>query len=252
MAVRFLFVLIIAGLFVFCNTTLFAQEKKIPVMTAKYAKKAVKIDGKLDDAVWKKATVYKLNLSVDKIKSGKKVQEAGEVMLAWDEKYFYVGLKLIDTDIAAEGKKDQLLHFRMGDVCELFLKPNDNKWYWELYVTPAGKKSELLYMEKGKTTLEQALEYKSGLKVAADVKGSLNNKKDRDQYWTAEMAMPVKDLTAKGDKFGPGIDWRILVARYNFSVSLKDSPKPELSAAPQLSKTNHHLLEEYAKLELVK
>ncbi len=50
-------------------------------------------------------------------------------------------------------------------------------------------------------------------------------------------------------KFGQGIDWRILIGRYNYSRYLLDK---ELSMTPQFSKTDYHLLDEYAILELVR
>ena len=81
--------------------------------------------------------------------------------------------------------------------------------------------------------------------------GTLNNWQDRDRCWTAEMAMSIKDLTARGERFGPDGDWRILVARYNYSYHLAKKG-PELSSSPRLSTANYHLLDEYAVLKLAK
>ena len=143
-------------------------------------------------------------------------------------------------------------HYKMGDLCELFLKPADKTWYWELYATPLGKKTTFWFPGRGRTGLPSNFtDYSSGLKVGAQVNGTLNKWEDKDAYWTAEMAMPIKDLTARGEKFGPEADWRILVARYNYSRYSKRQG-PEHSTVPQLSKVNYHLLEEYAKLKLIK
>ncbi|MFA5863867.1 MAG: carbohydrate-binding family 9-like protein [Phycisphaerae bacterium] len=255
--IRYLSVALIAALLACgCASTppkhfLTEQVKPLPIMAAKYSSTPITIDGKLDEPVWKTARVYTMNLSKDKVGEGKDLQEAGEVRLAWDENYFYVGVKFYDSDIVAEGKQDQLHHYRMGDLCELFLKPNDHPWYWELYVTPMGKKTSFWFPTRGRLGLPSCFEYTCGLKVAAQVTGTLNNWRDKDCYWTGEMAMPIKDLTDEGAKFGPRIDWRILVARYNYSVSLTTTG-PELSATPQLSVSNYHVLEEYAKLCLEK
>jgi hypothetical protein len=70
-----------------------------------------------------------------------------------------------------------------------------------------------------------------------------------DKGWRAEMAMPLKDLRAYGAEFTPGANWKILVGRYNYSRYLDAI---ELSMTPQLSKTNYHLYEEYADLEIVR
>lgn len=84
--------------------------------------------------------------------------------------------------------------------------------------------------------------------VAAQFQGTLNNWHDKDKSWTAEMAMPIEDLQAYCAKFSQQANWKILIGRYNYSRYLQDV---ELSMTPQLSKTNYHLNEEYADLELV-
>ena len=88
-----------------------------------------------------------------------------------------------------------------------------------------------------------------GLRVAAQCKGTLNNSEDKDNYWTAEMAMPIVDLATPDQQFQPESKWRILVARYNYSRYL---PATEFSMVPQISKTDYHLYEEYGVLELTK
>jgi len=221
------------------------------VMIAKYTAEPVIVDGDLDEPVWKEAKVYKMCLPVDRA-ANSQLEETGEVRLAWDKEYFYVGVKFNDSDIVAEGTADQLHHYRFGDVCELFLKPADKTWYWELYVTPQGKKTTFFFPSQGRKGLPSCFEdYRSDLEVGAQCEGTLNNWQDRDGRWTAEMAMPIKDLTARGEKFGPGGDWRILIARYNYSYYLVKKG-PELSSTPRLSVANYHLLDEYAVLKLAR
>jgi len=222
------------------------------VMKAKYASSPINVDGKLDEEVWGKTETYFMNLSVDSIKSNQLPQEPGEIHLAWDESFFYVGIVFYDSDIVAEGDKDQLNHFQLGDLCELFLKPADKMWYWELYVTPRGNKSHYWFPGRGRLGLKSNRDCECGLKVATKCRGTLNNWKDLDQYWTAEMAMPISDLTTRGESFTSGSDWRILVSRYNYSKDLTESIGPELSMVPQLSRSAFHMFEEYAELKLEK
>lgn len=214
------------------------------------ANKAVVIDGKLDDEVWQQAPFYPLFLSKDNIDSGQVLQEAGHVKFAWDDEYFYLAADFKDSDIIARGAEDQMHHYQYGDLCELFLKPVYESYYWELYVTPAGKKSSYFFPSKDYLSQPDIFEkYSCGLKVAAEIDGTLNNHQDKDNGWTAEMAMPIKDLEAYGCKFGLGQKWTVLVGRYNYSGGLDQK---ELSMTPQLSKTSYHLLDEYAALEFVK
>ena len=236
-----MFLVILIGVFLNggCQSPKKLSEPAMPLRTlsAAHTPVPVVIDGKLDDPVWKRARVYPLYLAKDLAGNGKALQECGQVQLAWDDHFFYIGVKFYDSDIVAEGKKDQLHQYTMGDLCELFLKPADSTWYWELYATPAGKKTSFFFPGRGRLGLPSMEDYTCGLKVAAQVCGTLNHWQDRDSYWTAEMAMPVKDLTALGNKFGPGNDWRILVARYNYSRYLT-TQGTELSMTPQLRATN--------------
>ena len=229
------------------NTT--KQPSKPVVLKALYTPQPVKIDGILDDEVWSAATAYRLSLGRDQTARGKHVAEPGDARLAWDDTHFYVAIKFHDSDIVAEGEEDQLHHYKMGDLVELFLKPGDRTWYWELYATPRSKKTSFWFPGRGRLGLESGFHYECGLQVAAQSEGTVNDWEDKDRYWTAEMAVPIGDLTARGETFRPGSDWRILVARYNYTRYL---PWKELSMLPQLSQTNYHLCEEYGILELVK
>jgi hypothetical protein len=229
-----------------------AQPPPPMTMQALFTASPVHVDGKLDDAVWKKATVYPMRLPLNQeVKDS--LQGNGEVQLAWDKKFFYVAVRFTDDDIVAEGKEDQLHHYKMGDLCELFLKSDDHTWYWELYATPLGRKTAFWFPGRGRVGLPSGFEdYRCGLRVAAQFSGTLNDWRDKDTGWTAEMAMPIADLTAHGETFG--LDdghWRILVARYNYSRYLP-CQGAELSSVPRLSTANYHLLEEYAILKLVR
>ncbi|MBN1513585.1 MAG: carbohydrate-binding family 9-like protein [Phycisphaerae bacterium] len=206
----------------------------------------IQVDGVLDEPVWQQAPVYVLDLAVDRA-DREPVQEAGRVRLAWDDAFLYLGVAFADTDVAAEGFEDQKPHWQLGDVCELFLKPADAAYYWELYVTPKGHKTSYWFPGPGRLGLPSCFAYTCGLTVAARADGTVNDWRDEDQGWTAELAMPAADLTAEGASFGPGSSWRVLVSRYNYSRSLKGRG-PELTMTPKLSVTNFHTVDEYGEL----
>lgn len=221
------------------------------VMKAGFTHGPVKVDGKLDEPIWNQTPVYPLYVAEDKASGLGQPQEGGQVQLAWDDQYFYIAVRFEDSDIVAEGQGDQLRHFELGDLCELFLKPENGSWYWELYATPRSKKTSFLFPGWGRMGLPGNMAYECDLQVAAELQGTLEQWRDRDQGWTAEMAMPIKDLDAQGVPFAPGQTWRILVARYNYSRYLQ-CQGPEYSMTPRLSQTNFHCLPEYATLELEK
>ena len=217
-------------------------------ITAARATSAVNIDGRLDEKVWKKAPGYKLELPKDALNSSGMPRETGSLQMAWDNNNLYLAIDFNDSDIVAEGAADGLFHYKLGDICELFIKPADQSWYWEIYATPFSKKSTFFFPSSGRLGLPSGFEgYTCGFKTAAQNYGTVNNWHDKDSHWTAECAMPVKDITARGEKFGPGTRWTVLVARYNYSRYL-NTRGAELSSFPQLSKTDFHTLDEYAIL----
>jgi hypothetical protein len=225
-------------------------------IVARYTDERVKIDGRLDDAAWKEATVYRMQLSEDRQAEGRVLREVAAVQVAWDDGHFYLGVHFTDSDITADGDKDQMHHYNLGDVCELFLKPEHRENYLELYVTPRSKKTSFYipHVNETRSGASSLEDFDCGLIVAAHVTaGTLNQRGDRDGSWTAEMAMPVKDLERLGEKVRAGVPWRILVSRYNYSrIFGQGDNEIEYSMMLALSRTNYHLVDEYARLHLVK
>ncbi len=226
-----------------------------PVMKAKYVEN-LKMDGKLSDPAWGNALEYQFELAPDvydkqpeKIRKsmGNELREKGTVKLLWNEKYLYVGVKMEDSDVVAEGKEDQAHLYLMGDLVEVFLKPKNETYYWELYGTPNNKKTSFFYPGRGRLFLPSCAQYKPSaeLIVMASIDGTLNDWHDKDKGWSVEMAVPVKTLTEVGAKFDNSAEWTILVARYNYSRYL---PIKETSSVPRLSSSNNHLYEDYARL----
>ena len=224
-------------------------------MTARFASVPVKVDGVLDEAVWQQAIAYSFVKypfrAGGREEKGEAPVEGGEARLAWDNEFLYVAVTFKDSDLVAEGKEDQLYHFKMGDTVEVFLKPADQTWYWELYATPKGNKSSFFIPGRGRQGLDSTARYECGLIVRAKHEGTLNHWEDKDAGWTAELAIPVKDLTARGEVFRPDSGWFILVSRYNYSRYLL---KKEISTAMPLIDfgPSLHSYEGWAELRLEK
>jgi thiol-disulfide isomerase/thioredoxin len=226
---------------------LVATPAVVPQVKALFTSTPIKIDGKLDESVWQQAQGYELS-SLRPQKRPGKPQEKTIIYCAWDKDNFYVAAKCFDSDITATGDKDGIHHYNYGDVLELFLKPDNESWYWELYSTPANKKTTFFFPSKGRKGMLNKRE-SVNLRVASQSNGTLNNWRDKDSYWTTEMVVSRKAIGINGYSFSPDKAWRILIARYNYSRYL---PKVELSCYPALSKFSFHYLQGYAKIILVK
>ncbi|MCC6581387.1 MAG: carbohydrate-binding family 9-like protein [Phycisphaeraceae bacterium] len=214
---------------------------------AVYADQPVNVDGRLDDAVWAKAQTYQMKLGQDRVELDQTLIEGGKIRFAWDEKFLYMAVEFTDSDVVAEGTENGEHHYSKGDLAELFLWPLDQTWYWELYVTPNALQTSFFFPGPGRL-LPSTFKNHVDLTVAAQVQGTFNDWSDRDKGWTAEMAVPVSALTARGEAWGPGAAWRVLVGRYNYSAFL---PQTELSSMPKLSRTSFHLRPEYGRLILM-
>ncbi|NQU12059.1 carbohydrate-binding family 9-like protein [bacterium] len=212
-----------------------------PTCVAVRAAAPVKVDGKLDDLVWTKAPVYSLV-----VPAKAEPQEAGTAQFAWDDQNIYVAVRFTDSDVVQENDQDQQHHYLSGDLAELFLKPADETFYWELYANPNQRRTTFFLPGRGRQGLPSMEKYTCNLKIGAVVEGTLNNWRDRDQGWTAELAMPWADLAAQGAAVGPQSAWRVLVARYNYSRWLS---RLELSSTPRLPARDYHLWESFAPLE---
>ena len=250
----------LASLFTGCSTCCWNNNKNLPVaVQSVYTPVPLQLDGNLAEPAWQSAPVYSLQLGkevynklpvVMKATVGKELREAGECRLLWDDNYLYVGAQFTDSDVYAYGEEDQQHHYLLGDVLEVFIKPENETYYWELYGTPSEKITTFFIPGRGALFSELLTKEPIVIKVASQVQGSLNQWKDRDQSWSIEIAIPRAELEKYGAEFAPSKAWRIFLSRYNYSRYL---PSKELSSFPQQRETpNFHLYEEYGKLELLK
>ncbi len=232
-----------------------------PEIVATFTNTPVVMDGKLSDPMWQKTPVYELRHSrtmwdkshpeIQKF-FAKGVVESGKVRLLWDKDYLYVGFEFTDSDVISEAQVDQQHHYLKGDVAEVFLKPVNQTWYWELYVNPTGNKTAFFFPGRGLLGLPSGFPEKiplKNMKTAASYEGTLNNSWDRDTKWTAEMAIPIAEVGLIGEKLTPEIPWLIFFGRYNYSRYL---PVKENASYPEQENCNYHALEDYGLLKLVK
>ena len=240
------------------NNPNFSSRVREEVVAVK-AVDPIVLDGKLDEADWKNAPAYPLVHALRQYSEAdwdvqeffrNGVVEPGKVKVLWDDKYLYVGIEFTDRDLYAEVKEDQKHHYRTGDVAEIFLKPLDKRWYWELYVTPLGNKTAFFFPGRGTLGLPSVHPDKlplKGLKTSAFACGTVNDPSDQDVKWTAEMAIPRSEA---GREIGlaPNVPWLIFFARYNYG---KDLELRENSCFPLQPAVNFHNHAGYAILKMV-
>ena len=141
---------------------------------------------------------------------------------------------------------------RLGDLAEIFLKPENTSCYWEIYVTPRGHKTGYFFPSRAYCGLASVFDAPiiPGIEAAAVVDGSLNDYTDTDRGWSAELSIPLRSLKGlDGRPLTADTPWTILGCRYNYGVHL--STRPVLSSVPQLPKADFHMLERFGTLKTV-
>ena len=228
---------------------LLIEASEIPQYSAvKIAGGSITIDGKLDEKVWADAT--KTSRFVDLV-SGKATIHNTESAILWDDENLYIAFWIQDPDVQAKFKNRDDLIYNDNDI-EIFIA-GDNAYYefemnafstiYEAFVMWDDKYDALNFTEeptlakthprvqpfngvgykthpRGKRKI--ALDYDfPKLKAATSVSGTINDSKDRDRGWTAEISLPwsgMKQLL-KGDTRScppePEDVWRINLFRFN-------------------------------------
>lgn len=175
----------------------------LPEYAMARATKAPVIDGKLDDAVWASAKEVALTRSFD----GGPVSRKTTFRMLWDDENIYVAFRAEDPDVwgSLKNKDDPIYN---EDVVEVFLDADaDGRTYNELQVSPHNVNFDASFTAR-RSDLAEAMKWESGMKTAVFVKGTLDDDGDTDEYWSAEMQIPIAKLNAlpkpvpqKGDRW---------------------------------------------------
>lgn len=195
---------------------------KPPVMVCRRVPDGtITIDGKPNEAAWKRADVA-TNFKETRNLAPCKAKTA--CRLLWDSKHLYVAFECEDSDVIGTIAERDGDYWR-EDTVEVFIDPNaDGMDYLEFEVSPRG----LLYdgaiadyrpevdWLKDITHLDINKSrdlYDTATPLAVHVDGTLNNSADKDRGWTCEIAFTWAEI-ARGTPVAAGAPqdgdlWRI-------------------------------------------
>jgi hypothetical protein len=183
------------------------------------AAQAPKIDGNLNEPAWERASaITKFNLfsrvDVDQLPTT-------TARILWDKTHLYLGFECDDDDIWSYSEKnDDPLY--LGDVVELFVKPNrDSLKYYEFVVAPNGAIYDARYPSRGAGLSHRFGRWNSEAKIATQVKGSNDNHSDSDHGYSVEIAIPLEAFESQ-ERPSEGTEWSFGVFRYDYSKSYED------------------------------
>ncbi len=190
------------------------------------------IDGLLTDKEWSKAPVAKG--FTDLFHPDGVVAQPTTAKLMWDDKYLYVAFEARDDDIWATMTKFDDFIF-MEEAVEVYIDPEgQGRHYWEIEVSPRNVVFDLMIPRGGWQVFARTnSRYNvNGLLTAAKVYGTLENREDRDEKWTVEIAIPWADFKGRKVNVPPegGDSWRVQLFRI-------DRPKDAEPAITSWSKS---------------
>ena len=185
----------------------------------------INIDGRDDELAWNNA-IYTDDF-ID-IEGSKTPSQKTNVKMLWDEKFLYVFAKLYENHIWGDiTKRDEVIYY--NNDFEVFINPNDDVFsYGEIEINALGTEWDLFlnrpYRLRGKADSSWDI---NGLKSAVDISGTLNDPNDLDDYWTVEIAIPLKEIeklntSGKDEKVISGDVWRINFSRVNWDFEINN------------------------------
>ncbi len=216
------------------------REKMAGIVPRHYvcgrAGEAVKIDGKLDDAVWAQAAWTEDFVDIEGAAKPKPRLRTRAKML-WDAEYFYVAAEIEEPHVWATLTKHDSVIFYDPDF-EVFIDPNgDSHEYYEFEINALNTGWDLYlpkpYKDGGKAQDEWEI---PGLRTAVHVNGTLNDPSDKDVGWTVEIAFPWKVLGEHAHRSAPpkeGDQWRVGFSRVEWAMETKDGKTAKVPNTPE-------------------
>ncbi len=206
-------------------------EPKIPFEPRFYvcyrAQKPPAIDGRLDEASWKKADWTESFVDIEG-PARPKPRFRTRVKMLWDEAYFYVAAELEEPNIWATYRERDSVIFEENSF-EVFIDPDgDTHDYYELEINALNTIWDLLLLRPyrdGGPAAVNAWDIR-GLRSAIAVNGTINVPKDKDKGWTIEMAFPWEVLREcapdNKPRPDPGDQWRVNFSRVEYRLTTEN------------------------------
>ncbi len=182
----------------------------------------IRIDGKLKEASWDKASWSAYFTDIEGDKQPVPALQT-RFKLLWDTQYVYIAAEMEEPHIWATLKQHDAIVFYDNDF-EIFIDPDgDTHNYFEIEVNAFNTIFDLFlnkpYRSGGMPLLNWDVQQ---LKSAVSVKGTINRANNTDKKWFVEMAIPLPSIS-RGNKVQvptDGTSWRINFSRVQYDTEM--------------------------------
>ena len=202
---------------------------ELPVYTAMKTEAVIQIDGDLHEPAWQQAPVVSLINS----NTAESPELPTTVQCLWDDDFLYIGFFAEDRDVWATMTEHDSEIWR-EEVFEVFIDADsDMRGYAEFQVNPLSIPVDLwILADVEREYFQNMYEWDcKGYQFAVSVQGTPLNRNDQDDSWSAELAIPLKEMvTAPNIPPIPGDTWRINF--YRMERKVKDDTPTILAWSP--------------------
>lgn len=208
-------VLLIAGL-LFALGACAAQELRpdlapVPSYEVHRASSPIVMDGRADDAAWRKAAPVVFQFPWEQ-QTGAKQKTTARML--WDDQFLYVFYDCEDTDIVAlHADRDDPTY--KDDAVEIFINPDPKQeFYYGLEINARAVVYDYFYAFP--RLLIKRVDFQ-GLQLASYLRGTVNARGDTDTGWTLELAIPWRNFAELREPSPPraGDTWGINLNRWD-------------------------------------
>jgi hypothetical protein len=195
----------------------------------------ITIDGKLDEASWKRAFWATPHVDIRGSMSDAEPGYDTRTKLLWDDEYLYVAASLDDDHVWATITERNAVIYHDNDY-EVFIDPDgDSHNYYEFEVNAFNTVWNLHLTKPYKNGGQWSVREMPGQKSGVHVLGTLNDPNDRDTGWTVEIAFPWTAMAEHANTACPpqdGDQWRMNFSRVQWRHKIVDGqyvryPSPE-------------------------
>ena len=182
---------------------------------ARRASAPIAIDGAVTEKEWAKAG--KITQWSDLVQPEWPLMNPTTARMLWDDDYFYLAFECADDDIWGTMTKPDDFIF-IEEVAEIYIDPEGKgRHYWEIEISPRNTVLDIMVPMAGWEVLAPTTcKYDViGLRSAVKVYGTLDDRTDKDEKWTVEMAIPWSEFKGRKVNVPPrdGDSWRIQLFR---------------------------------------
>lgn len=162
-----------------------------------FAESNINIDGVLDENAWKNSEKVALKFN----ETGEEVSDSSImtwIRTCYDEQNIYIAFECNDPDIwTSFTKRDE--HLWEDEVVEVFIDvDNVMDTYVEIEVSPANVLFDSYIVDPENIDVSETSRFDLlGIRTNVRINGTLNERGDKDESWTVEIAVPFKDLSTE-------------------------------------------------------